>query len=400
MIVGILLIAINLRGPLTGIGPVLIFIRQDLQLSPTQAGMITTLPLLVFAFFSPIISTVTKRMGLEALLMLALVLLAVGISIRSFGSTAALFAGTLLIGVAIATGNVLLPALLKRDLPQHIATMTAMYVLAMGVGSTLSASLAVPINEWSHTLQLTALPGWAFALLSNLFLCVLAILLWLPQLKKRRAAPTQMGEAETASHRYLWRTPAAWYMTLYLGLNSFIMYVMVSWLPAIVMDKGFNQHDAGLIQGLSQLGTALPALILIPAMARINDKRLLATSLPALATFSIIGLFFAPQYAKVWALLFGFGAAGGFIIALSLIGLRTHNVHQAAALSGICQCIGYLFAASGPTVIGLIHQVTSAWTIPLIVCIVFCAVLTAVAPFAANKEKIMLSPKALLPARC
>jgi CP family cyanate transporter-like MFS transporter len=365
-VVGVLLISLNLRSPITGLGPLLDVIREQLHLSSMQAGMLTTLPLLAFAFFSPIAAILGRKRGLEQSLMLALVLILMGIIVRSLGSVSWLFIGTVIIGAGIAIANVLLPSLLKRDFPTKVTTITAVYVLMMGVGSTFSASFAIPVMNMASELSITFIPNWAFALASIIAFPVIAIMFWLPQLKKHSVPTAEMAEID--NHSYLWRSASAWHITIFLALNSLLMYIFVSWLPVILVDYGYSHQEAGFIHGMLQLATAMPAIILIPLMAKIHDKRALTVSMSLLAFIGIAGLIALPSMAIVWVLFFGVGFGGGFILALAFISLRTQSVHQAAALSGMAQCCGYLLAASGPIAIGALHESSGNWLLPLSIC--------------------------------
>ncbi|ABV88732.1 MFS transporter [Shewanella pealeana] len=386
LLLGVLLIAISLRSPITGVGPLLDAIRAELHLSATQAGMLTTLPLLAFAFFSPVASKIGAKRGLEQGLMLSLLFILTGLVVRSLGSTSALFIGTVVIGAGIAFANVLLPSLMKRDFPTRITTMTSMYVLMMGAGSAMSASLAIPLTEMANQLSITVIPSWAFALGALVIFPLIAIIVWLPQMRNH-TAPSQDTQAFD-SHSYLWRNASAWQITLFLALNSFLMYIFISWLPTILVDSGFSHHEAGVIHGVLQLFTAVPALVLIPFMNKFNDKRLLSLSLTLMALIGIIGLIVKPEFAMIWGMLFGFGAGGGFIVALALISLRTTSAQQAATLSGMAQFLGYLLAATGPMIIGELHELTANWQIPLMLC-AFCAVLWSVFSVFAAKDELI-----------
>ena len=365
VIIGILLIASNLRGPITGIGPILAFISDDLNLSATQAGMLTTLPLLAFAIFSPISSGLARKIGLEPSLMLALLAITGGIVIRSAGSTLTLYLGTCIIGIGIAIGNVLLPSLLKRDFPNKVPTLTAIYVLMMGLGATISSSTTIPMLNLANSLNITVIPNWAFALATTLILPIITMLIWLPQTSHHTKPATDTADID--SHSYMWRSAAAWQVSGFLALNSFIMYAFIAWLPSILVSNGYSEHQAGYIHGILQLASAAPALVLIPLMAKVKDKRVLSLTMTILAFIGITGLLMMPQYAIAWVMMLGFSCGGGFILGLSFVGLRTHNAHQAAALSWMAQCIGYLFAATGPIIFGSLHETTSSWDIPLII---------------------------------
>ncbi|MCL1092561.1 MFS transporter [Shewanella kaireitica] len=392
---GVLIISLSLRSPITGIGPLLDLIRLELNLSATQAGMLTTLPLLAFAFFSPIASRIGRKHGLEQALMLSLILVTIGLVIRSIGNSVGLFSGTIIIGAGIAIANVLLPSLMKRDFPTKIATMTSIYVLMMGVGSALSASLAIPLADLASRLSIGAVPSWALSLASLTIFPVIAILVWLPQLRSNTAPSKDSSELE--GHSYLWRNVDAWSITLFLALNSFLMYIFISWLPTILVELGYSHHQAGVIHGVLQLFTAVPAIILIPLMAKISDKRFLSFSLTIMAFFGIVGLIYAPSYAMIWGMLFGFGAGGGFIVALALISLRTQTAHQAATLSGMAQFLGYLLAATGPIIMGAIHEHNGSWQQPLALCAIVALVWSIFAVLASKSQLISSKSNTLSP---
>lgn len=205
LVAGILLIASNLRGPVTGVAPVLDMIRTSLDLTAAQAGLLTTLPLLAFAAGSPIAALAARRHGLERTLMAALLTLVAGLCLRSSGATWALFAGTVLIGGAIAFGNVLLPSLLKRDFPGRIASLTSAYALTMGVASGLASMIAVPLALWS------AGPGWPLALFAPVVLAVASALIWLPQLRappRPRHRPARLpAPGRSGNRRWRGRSP-------------------------------------------------------------------------------------------------------------------------------------------------------------------------------------------------
>ncbi|MGS0828348.1 MFS transporter [Shewanella sp. 0m-8] len=389
LLLGVLLISISLRNPITGVGPLLDAIRTDLHLSATQAGMLTTLPLLAFAFFSPVASKLARKRGLEQALMLSLLFILIGLTVRSLGSSSTLFLGTVIIGAGIAFANVLLPSLMKRDFPTKIATMTSMYVLMMGAGSAMSASLAIPLVDMAEQLSISFIPSWAFSLGSLVIFPIIAILVWLPQM--RNHTPPSKDTQALDSHSYLWRHVSAWQITLFLALNSFLMYIFISWLPTILVDSGYSHHEAGVIHGMLQLFTAVPALVLIPFMSKLKDKRFLSFGLTFLAFIGIMGLLLKPEFAMVWGMLFGFGAGGGFILALALISLRTASAHQAATLSGMAQFLGYLLAATGPMIIGELHEQTASWQLPLIICAI-CAVLWGGVAFLAAKDELIQPP--------
>nr|WP_256592317.1 MFS transporter [Pseudomonas sp. 2995-3] len=75
LVAGILLIAVNLRVPFTSIAPVLPLIQNDFGLSASALGLLTSLPLLAFAAFSPLSASVARRFGIERTLFGALLVI-------------------------------------------------------------------------------------------------------------------------------------------------------------------------------------------------------------------------------------------------------------------------------------------------------------------------------------
>src|SRR5699024_1606732 len=125
--IGIIIVGANLRAPLTSVGTVISFIREDLSLSHTAAGFITTLPLLAFALVSPFAPKLSEKFGMERTIFYSLLVLFIGIVLRSMFGVSALFFGTLLIGLAIALGNVLIPVIIKWNIHLRIGIVLRSY---------------------------------------------------------------------------------------------------------------------------------------------------------------------------------------------------------------------------------------------------------------------------------
>ncbi|HEY4318951.1 MAG TPA: MFS transporter, partial [Herbaspirillum sp.] len=334
LIVGILLIAANLRAPITGVSPLLHAIRDSFGLNAMQAGMLITLPLLAFAIVSPFSALLARRYGLERSLFGALILIGAGIMVRSAGAAWSLYLGTGIAGGGIAIANVLLPSLLKRDFPNHITKLTAVYALTMGCSAALVSASAIPLArlfDWPRALEILVL------------LPLVSAIVWIAQLR-RRLAPAQAGTAMPHGAA-LWRSPLAWQVTMFLGLNSFVYYVAAAWLPTVLADAGYSAAEAGNLHGMMQLATAVPGLLLVPLVGRMRDQRALACGMMLLAMIGLWGLSQAPAWATLWTLCFGFGAGAALILGLAFVSLRARDPHQAAALSGMAQCVGYLLAA-------------------------------------------------------
>jgi CP family cyanate transporter-like MFS transporter len=366
LLTGILLIAANLRAPITGVAPVLEMIRDATGLSTAGAGTLTTLPLLAFAIASPFCVLLGREYGLERSLFMALLLIAGGVVLRSLGPAWTLFLGTGVIGVGIAIGNVLLPSLLKRDFPDRIAALTSTYALTAGVVAALASAAAVPIAMLPGS-------GWNWALGAFLLVPVLALTAWVPQLGGHSAPAS--GTATPPHGGRIWHSALAWQVTVFFGLNSLVYYVTVTWLPTILTDAGYSAASAGSLHGVSQLATAVPGLVLGPLVGRLKDQKALAAGTAVLTALSLLGILLLPGWAVLWVALFGIGSGGTFILALAFISLRAATVQQAAALSGMVQTVGYTIAAAAPPLGGLLHDSTGGWLVPLVACATLCGVM-------------------------
>lgn len=378
LIVGILFIAATLRVTFTGIAPLLDAIRAEYQLTTAQTGLLTTLPLLAFGLVSPLAAGVARRFGIERSLLLAMVIICLGIGLRSLPSAAWLYIGTALIGCGIALGNVLLPGLIKRDFSGHVARMTGAYSITMGAAAAAGSAMVVPLALAGF--------GWRGALLLLMVFPLLALLLWLPQ--ARRQATTPMTGLGAAHNRGIWRSALAWQVTLFLGINSLVYYVIVGWLPAILQSMGYSEAQAGSLHGLLQLATAAPGLAIPLVLHRLKDQRGIAVLVALMCVVSTLGLWLLPGQAVIWTLIFGFGSGATMILGLTFIGLRASSAHQAAALSGMAQTIGYLLAACGPPLIGKIHDAYGDWHIPLIIVALIAVVMALFGALAGRAREI------------
>ena len=194
LVIGIILIAANLRAPIAGIGPVLDQMIDSLHLSQSQAGMLTTLPLLAFAIASPLATALAKKQGIEISLFIALIMIALGLFSRIIDSTFMLYISTAIVGIGIAIGNVLLPSLIKRDFPHKIAVMTSAYVLAMGIFAGSYSAIIIPLANYQDL-------GWKIALASYGIVTIISIVVWLPQLRLR-TKPNKVITATKSQEKY------------------------------------------------------------------------------------------------------------------------------------------------------------------------------------------------------
>ncbi|SMO40631.1 CynX/NimT family MFS transporter [Gracilimonas mengyeensis] len=365
LIAGIVFIALSLRSPLAAVGPLANAIQQSTALSHGAVGMITTLPLLCFGFLSMLTPLFTRRWGIEGALGMSLGLITIGIAVRSLVPVAALFGGTLLLGVGIALGNVLLPSLVKRDFPHRKGWMTSLYSSLMGLGAAIAAGVSVPIAE---DLGL----GWRYALGIWAVIAVIGIIFWIPQLKHHTRPDRSVRIRK--SLKTLGRSRLAWEISLFMGLQSFLFYVVLAWLPEILISQGMNPNEAGWMLSLSQAFGVLGTIILPVYAEKRPDQRgivwgVCLMELVSIAGFLIPGTTFVP----LWAVLIGFSLGCSFGLALLFMVMRTWDSETTTGLSGMSQSVGYLVAAAGPALFGALHDWFDSWSPPLILLLVVAA---------------------------
>lgn len=393
VLAGLLLVAGNLRAAITTVGPVLTSIVHDLDLSSIEASALVSIPLVAFAIVSPFAPRVARRLGLERAIGLSLLVLAAGLVVRSTPPEALLWAGTALIGLSIAVLNVLLPALVKRDFPQRIGQVTGAYSAVQSIFAAVAAGIAVPIAG------ATAL-GWRLPLGMWAGLALIALGVLAPQLRRRTTAPTPQGDpadprdpADPASAarpestarlepaarrepaarpapRSPWGSLLAWQVTVFMGLQSVVFYVLITWLPSIEASAGIGEAAAGGHQFLLNACAILGSLASSALITRRRDQRMLGVAIPATMLVGTAGVLLAPQFAALWACIAGLGGGASIVLALSFFGLRTDHHSQAASLSGMAQCVGYLLAAAGPVAVGALYDVTGSWAPALVALIV------------------------------
>jgi CP family cyanate transporter-like MFS transporter len=358
LVLGIVLLAANLRPALTGVAPLIGQIRADTGISNGAAGLLTTLPLLAFGLLSPVAPRAARRFGMEGMLLASLLVLAAGILLRWVGAVAALFLGTAILGAAIAFGNVLLPGLVKREFPERAGLMTSVYSTSLGISAAFAAGVSFPLAQLDGI-------GWRGALAVWTVPALLACVAWLPQLG-RKDHPASPSGPNTPTIKGLWRSSLAWQVTMFMGLQSLAYYVTLAWLPEILQEGGMGAARAGWMLGLSQ-AVAIVAMFSAPVVAerRPSQRGVVAVAV-VLSGAGALGLLVAGSAAAtLWVVLLGLGQGASFSLALAFFALRSPDPGHAAALSGMAQSVGYLLAAAGPFLFGVLRDATGAWEVPL-----------------------------------
>jgi CP family cyanate transporter-like MFS transporter len=351
----VVLVAINLRPAVAGVGPVLPELRAGLPLSGAGAAVLTTLPVLCFGLLATLAPRVARRFGIEAVLVGVMVALAVAVLGRVLDGPPALFVGTVVAGGAIAIGNVLLPPLVKRDFPERTGLMMGVYSMAVSGAAAVAAGVSVPLAGasslgWRGSLGVWALPA------------VVAALAWLPRMRGHTRPP-----ATPHAGRSLLRDALAWQVTVFFGLQSLSFYAVLGWLPSMYRDFGASPALAGFLLSLSGL-VQIPVSLVLPGLAgRARNQVGYAVGATALIGVGLVGVLLAPMAAPyLWVVLVGVGQGACFALGLNLFVLRTRRVAETARVSAMAQSIGYTLCAVGPLLVGVLHEGTGSWTAPLV----------------------------------
>ena len=373
-LLAILLIALSLRSAVAAISPIVEEVSRDIPLTSVGLGVIGMLPPVFFALAGLIAPPIARRIGLEAALVVAVIVMVAGHLVRAFaGNYAVLLAGTALALVGMGIGNVLLPPAVKRYFPDRIGVVTATYATLMSVSTAIPALLAAPLADSI---------GWRFSLGVWSGLALVALVPWMVLLTRHRAASAievtpELEEPAPAIVSRIWRSPTALAITLAFAVSSFNAYAAFAWLPEILRDiAGVDAVVAGSLLALFSFA-GLPASIIAPILvARLKNAGLIIYAGVAFFVLGYAGLLIAPGTATwLWVLLIGLGPIL-FPVCLVLINSRTRGHEGSVALSGFAQGVGYTIGALGPLLVGVLHDFTGGWTAPLV--FLFATGLTAV----------------------
>jgi CP family cyanate transporter-like MFS transporter len=367
-LVGILLVALNLRTAVAAISPIIDHIDADIPLTAIGLGIIGTVPAIAFALSAIFGAQTAKKLGLEQLLLLSIAVMTIGHVLRALAdSYFILLLGTILALITSGVANVLLPPLVKRYFPDRVGLMTSLYALLLSVSSALPAAFAAPLADSA---------GWQFSLGIWSLLSFLSMLPWVGVLVGHRKEKALLAAVDSAPEiaatpaglaGSVWHSRVAWTLAVVFAMSSGHFYTAAAWLPEMMTDiAGATSLEAGgMLAALSLMG--VPTALVIPLLAsRMKNVGLLVFVGIGFFVLGYLGLLIAPTSAPwVWAMLIGVGPLV-FPLVLLLINLRSRTEAGSVALSGFVQGVGYALAAPIPLVVGVLHDVSGEWAAPLV----------------------------------
>jgi CP family cyanate transporter-like MFS transporter len=361
----VVLVAVNLRPAVVAVSPVLGRITDEFGLSATAAGLLTTIPVVCFGALAPLAAGSARRHGLELTTVAAIVVLSLGSFVRLVPDLFGLYLGTILVGAGIAVGNVVVPAVVKREFLGRPGPMMGLYSAALSAGAAAAAGLTVPLADAAGSWR-AALAWWGLAAAAALPL----VWFWTVRRRRRdggRAHPVPRPESG------LWRSPLAWQITVFMGLQSFGFYATTAWLPEILVDRGVGEARAGVLLSLSAIAGLVSSLF-VPALATRRPAQVgwgVGICVVSCLGLTALLLQWGPPLFAV--LVVGLGQGGAMALALTFFAVRAANARVTTQISGMAQAGGYLFAAFGPVSVGALHDITGGWTASLALLVVFAA---------------------------
>ena len=392
LVVAVAAAGFNLRTAITSLPPLFPILGTRLHLSSAMLALLAATPVICFGVVSAFAAWLNRRFGEEPILLVALGVLTAGLLLRGAAPNVMLFPGTALAASAIAILNVLLSSMVKRRWPQRAGLLIGIYLTALSVGAILAALISVPLYRSSGGSVRLALGVWAVP-------AALAVLLWLPQLRYR-AADTGSPPPAAGGRIKVYRYALAWQVTAFMGLQSLLYYAVLSWLPTIFADRGTSAVTAGNLLALMGVGNLATSLI-VPVIAHRSpgQRALVVASLIGTAA-GLAGSLWAPlDQAPLWVLVLGVSQGSCLALAIFFMMARSPDPGVAASLSGFSQSVGYLVAAAGPLVVGLIHTATGSWNLPVALLLVLAGGELAVGVLAGRPLVLPAVPEDPAPGR-
>jgi CP family cyanate transporter-like MFS transporter len=349
--VGVTLAAANLRPAVTTLASVLGDVRAGLGVSAGWISLLTAVPTLCFGLAAFAAPWLGRRVGLSKAVTYALVLLTLGLVLRVLDGPFVVLGGTFIACAGIAVCNVLIPVVVKDSFPTRLGLITGIYTAALAAGAGLGAALTPPMEAFFGSWR-GAVGAWAL-------LSLAALVLWLAGANRGVAGRVE----DDVQRRSLVRSPLAWVMTLFFGVQALFAYTVMGWLPQILQDSGVAKTTAGVLLAITVVLGVPVSLIVPPLAARRPSQTGLVVVLGLVAVAGVLGLAVAPTFSPaLWIVLVGIGMGGIFPLAIVMVSLRTATTADASSLSAMTQSIGYLLAGIGPFALGMLRDATGTWT--------------------------------------
>ena len=378
----IFIAALNMRTGLTVMSPLIPIFKEQYHLSSFLLSFITSLTVLCFAASAFLMPLVGRIGGTNRVISVALIVLTTAIFLRAIGNVPMLFLSSLTVGIAIAILNFSLPVWVKENASEHSGLVTGIYITIMGVSAAISLAVAVPLARASAW-------GWRLAMVPWIVIGLVSSIWWIA----RNAKDLKSSHMPISSkfHWELLRNPGAWSIALFFGLQSMLYYGTATWLPTILVSKGFTLSYAGFAVAITGLIGSVIGIVVPHYSSKLRDLKILLTIVGAIVTLSVVAIIVDQGWRlTIWLLIINIGLSITFPLSLLLTVTRSVEAGETRSLSIMAQSIGYLMAAFSPGIVGAIFDATLNWNIALIFPVILGIMLGAVGYFAGKPEKILI----------
>ncbi len=377
----VILLSANMRACYTGVGTVVDMIQAELGLNSAAAGMITTIPLIVFAVVCPLASALSQRFSLGKMLEAALVFIFIGVGLRAMFGAFGLFVGTGIMAVGVGIMNSLMIALIKLRFPNHVGLMSSLYTTTMSVTTAMSMGINVPLTRFIGWRGVLAM--WAIAALA-------AIILWAPQsrLEINRGGASAK---EKGLMLKMVRSGKAWMLLGYMGTQAMLFYCISAWLPSILQWRGMSAEEAALVSTATQI-ISLSTTLLVPIfMEKMSWRKLVMVCNLCYISGALVFFFSGSAGVIFWIgiVLLALGVGTGFSACIFLFSARSASSAETSAISGFAQSGGYVFAAVGPVLMGRIFDISGSWVGAMIFWFAVLLAMTVFSVFSTEKAPIL-----------
>ena len=385
ILLGIILLGMILRTPITSVGAIIGPLKNLLEINNTVAGLITTIPLIAFAIFSPFVAKISNKIGLEKTLYLAAIVTSIGLLLRFYINTSVFFVTTFIIGVGLTVGNVLLPGLAKKYFPENLGVMTGFYAVVMNVSASVAAGISYPILS-------SNVGGEKFStgLAVNIWLIVSVLNIVIYAIITKNSKSERIEDKKTGVTGYL-KSLKMWSVMLSMGLQSALFYCSVSWFAEIMISKGFTPSEAGLLLSISQFAQ-FPSTFLVPVLAeKIKNKLIIPIFIAMGYVASLIGMIYIQgnfALMTIYIVLFALAGGGSFSYVMYLFSAKSKNEEEAADISGLAQAGGYWLAAIFPPLLGYVRDILN-WDVAIYILIVTASLLFIALLHSSSKGNII-----------
>lgn len=371
-VIVVILIAGGLRSPMTAVSPVLNEILSEFGLSTLKGSLLTSIPLIVFASCSVLISRIGIKTNINYSLIYSLIFLSLGLYIRVYSGSLFLFFGSFLIGLGICIGNVMTPAYIKKIFPNKVGVMTGVFAVAMNLIAAIASGMSITIGEWTELGWRGSLGIWTFWGL----LALLAISLETIIGNKNKIAEQKKTEQKKSTFN-VFRSKQAWNISVFMGIQSLVYYCLVALLPTVLIDYGMQEAETGIVLSVIQLAM-LPIMFISPVIATKMKNQKLMIYIVGILMFAGIAMLtlLKAEYIYVTATLIGMASGLAFSLSILFFSLKSKTMDGTIKISGKAQSIGYLIAAFGPPIFGMLHDWDMSWKSSLYFLLIMICIMT------------------------